>query len=1099
MAQIPDDPRPSMNRRFLLTFLFAIALAACDRPVDQASAHRLAREGYAQLENEDPAAAAEIYADLLELLPEDPAPHGNLALSLLRADRADEATDVITAAVDRFPNDSSLLGILGVVQQWRGEVDAALESFSRAAELDPENPESQFGLYRIADQIGADEDSARALDHLSRLRPENLVVLLTLGERALAGGDRAEASRAYLRVRELSWGNEQAAQIADILLLALSDDDLEAARTPSIQLRNLLKITPSYRQSLRELDTGIQGIPIRTLNTLESIPPLPPPLDLSFQPHTLREGPHQQVEVTFLGDDRNPAWVALAADGELVSSAGAGVPSTGTQLLIADLSNDGSVDTIVSSETGVEAFLGRNDGAFEVWDDHGLPALGASGAVAADLDIEGDLDVVLASGSGLRLFQNALTGSLRDVTEHSAALTDSAGVTAIAATDFDQDGDLDLVGSTESGISLWSNLRQGEFERQVLFEAPAASAIAAADLNGDRRFDLATAGPEGLALYLNGEDGFAHQTIGQPGELVAVAIGDLDADGRADVVVAGRGGVFAAQNGGDGFADPVQIYSGPAHDVTLVDIDRDCDLDILAATDDGLIQLEASSDTPYRCLRVALRGLTEGSSKNNVLGLGSLLEVTSDGRTQTFEAQAEETFVGLGEADTAELMRVVWTNGVPQNRFDVAADVTAVEEQLLKGSCPFLYVADGDGFRFVTDLLWGAPAGLPVADGVWASADSSELVHIPGAQPQNGQLELRVTEELWEAAFFDLTRLWVVEVDNDLEVASSLKILPGRSTPESVHATARTRPIAQAIDAAGRDVTELVRARDDTYADGWRRSPYQGVPAEPWTMELDLGVAPDAPIRLLVDAWIFPSDASLNLAVGQRGDLALKAPKVEVLVGSSWRPFLSEMGFPAGKTKTMVVDLPTLPEGARRVRIVGSQWLSFDRIAWSTSPRDEAVKIVAQLLPDDADLRYRGFSELVRVAPNAPHSFDYQRSRERAPWLPFAGNYTRYGDVRELLANADDRSVIMAAGDEMRLIFDLDLPRLAQGKRYEFFLESHGWDKDADRNTYQAAQVEPLPFRAMSGYPYGPDEQFPDGPIYQAYRDQWLTREIRSN
>ena len=63
------------------------------------------------------------------------------------------------------------------------------------------------------------------------------------------------------------------------------------------------------------------------------------------------------------------------------------------------------------------------------------------------------------------------------------------------------------------------------------------------------------------------------------------------------------------------------------------------------------------------------------------------------------------------------------------------------------------------------------------------------------------------------------------------------------------------------------------------------------------------------------------------------------------------------------------------------------------------------------------------------------------------------------------------------------------------GFRRTLFLESLGWDKDADRNTYEAAQVEPLPFRAMTGYPWGPGEEYPAH--LQTYRQEWLTREVK--
>ncbi len=79
-----------------------------------------------------------------------------------------------------------------------------------------------------------------------------------------------------------------------------------------------------------------------------------------------------------------------------------------------------------------------------------------------------------------------------------------------------------------------------------------------------------------------------------------------------------------------------------------------------------------------------------------------------------------------------------------------------------------------------------------------------------GLEPRDGRYELRITEELWEAAFFDYARLWVVDHPAEVEVASSLKILPGRSLPETVFASRGLRPVARAVDARGRDVTERV-------------------------------------------------------------------------------------------------------------------------------------------------------------------------------------------------------------------------------------------------------------------------------------------------
>jgi hypothetical protein len=51
-----------------------------------------------------------------------------------------------------------------------------------------------------------------------------------------------------------------------------------------------------------------------------------------------------------------------------------------------------------------------------------------------------------------------------------------------------------------------------------------------------------------------------------------------------------------------------------------------------------------------------------------------------------------------------------------------------------------------------------------------------------------------------------------------------------------------------------------------------------------------------------------------------------------------------------------------------------------------------------------------------------------------------------------------------------------------------------GWAKDGDPNTVTSQTVEPLPFHAMSGYPYGPDEHYPDDEVHALYQREWNTR-----
>jgi hypothetical protein len=60
--------------------------------------------------------------------------------------------------------------------------------------------------------------------------------------------------------------------------------------------------------------------------------------------------------------------------------------------------------------------------------------------------------------------------------------------------------------------------------------------------------------------------------------------------------------------------------------------------------------------------------------------------------------------------------------------------------------------------------------------------------------------------------------------------------------------------------------------------------------------------------------------------------------------------------------------------------------------------------------------------------------------------------------------------------------------------RRDYLVYLDGWAKDRDPNSIQALEVEPLPFHAMSGYPYRADEKFPDGEVHRKWRAEWNTR-----
>ena len=97
-------------------------------------------------------------------------------------------------------------------------------------------------------------------------------------------------------------------------------------------------------------------------------------------------------------------------------------------------------------------------------------------------------------------------------------------------------------------------------------------------------------------------------------------------------------------------------------------------------------------------------------------------------------------------------------------------------------------------------------------------------------------------------------------------------------------------------------------------------------------------------------------------------------------------------------------------------------------------------------------------------------------------------------NVTELLQAEDDLQVIFGAGDELTVAFDAPPAPPRAGWRRDFLLHNVGWDKDNDLNVVTSQVVEPLPFHAMSGYPYRADEEFPDTQAHREYLRKYQTR-----
>ena len=862
--------------------------------------------------------------------------------------------------------------------------------------------------------------------------------------------------------------------------------------------------------------------------------------------------------VDFDGDGDRDVYIGgrlLRNDGgrlvDVTEEAGLSGPAP-TSAAFADYDNDGALDLYLSRGTAGALYRNRGDGTFaDVAASLGV-ALPAGAPLFLDHDHDGDLDLALAAPGGvLSLLRNNLDGTFTDVAALAGVGAVTGGAAAGADTqatdggrpedagpdddfgsaafgDFDDDDDLDFVVADPAGpLRLHDNERGGRLAERSAergLTAERQGIVAVGDYNNDGALDLLTAprGGTGVTLQL-GQRGGAFEPDERPQALLADAARltihdaiflDFDNDGWLDVALAGEdsdgnGAMRLYHNAAPGRFDDVSHVVPPVpplRRVAAADFGSDGDLDLFASTSDGSLRLlRNDGGNGNRYLNVRLVGLSTGSGKNNHFGIGSKIELRAGALYRTLVVTGPEVHVGLGQRAQADVVRIRWPNGVPQNILYSDANQSIVEEQILKGSCPTLFAWNGERFEFVTDILWKSALGMPVGlmargDALYAPPHASqEYLRIPpGAlRERNGSYELRITDELWEVFYIDEVDLIAVDHPDSVDIFLDERFVPpGPETPLELHQVAERRRPVSATDHLGRDALPALSALDDAYVGDFEPLRYQGL-SEPHDLVLDLGdFDPGQPVQLYLRGWIFPTDASINVALSQSSSLATVMPHLQVIgEGGEWVTAVPELSFPSGKNKTIVQNLTGLfPTDDHRVRIRTNMNIYWDEVFFALGAAAAAGSTPATvgepttaptrltvLQPVAADLRHRGFSrEYRKGGRSGPPWFDYGTVSQEPRWRPIVGRFTRYGDVLPLVGEADDRYPIMAPGDELALRFAAaGLPELQDGWTRTFLIYTEGWLKDADMNTAAGWKVGPLPFHGMSHYPY--DESEPAG------------------
>lgn len=725
-----------------------------------------------------------------------------------------------------------------------------------------------------------------------------------------------------------------------------------------------------------------------------------------------------------------------------------------------------------------------------------------------DFDQDADLDVIALTNTGVKLLMNRGNNTFVDATQWSNLPPSTFVPVDVQICDWNRDLYIDLLLQSEDGsVGMLANQRHGAFTFKLLDTpcSPTSSGMSVGELDGNASWDLiaqvgenaevhftetmAWSKTEWLSRSVDADLTAASTSI--KGQLFGPwQIGDFDNSSSQDFLLWNEGELqfHAGLWTGPGMTrgarrirwEPTTTRVSLPSEPTIgerLDFDGDGDLDVLVLAGGQVILLDNEGGNANRWVTLIPQGTGDNFSRTNHLGIGSLVETRVGDRYYAETVTRPSVHVGLGTAERANLARVVWTNGIPQVLLLPPGQQKVEMLCILKGSCPFIYVWNGEKWEFFSDCLWAAPIGLQSPAGGVVPTRNWEYLRLPpgSLQPSEGTYRVMLTEELWEIAYFDEARLWVIDHPESVEIQINDKVGPPQIVQHRLYAVKDKLGLQRAVDQRGRDVTVALSREDQQYARAFDYRVTQGY-VEPHEYELDFGGKSLESSTLFLTGWIQPTDTSLNVMLQQNPDLpGPQFPQLSVIgLDGEWQPVARPMGFPGGKTKTMAVPLDGIfPTDDHRIRLSTSAEIYWDHIyVAQTEDNLQLTEVEAKLVKSRSF--HRGTSRRDPPVENGPETFDAEDVSFAAIWPPVQGAFTPYGDVLERMQSADDQLVVLGTGDAVELQFKVPSQPTPPGYARTFLLYTVGYDKDSDLHTLAGQSVEPLPFASMAAYPAPP-------------------------
>lgn len=1068
----------------------AAAKFAEARAADPKSAIPVLNDGIALLYLQKLSEAETALRQASTMAPDNPRTWYNLGLTEMDEANQKGAIEDMRKVVALDPNDADAHYFVGSLDMSLGDMNGAIAEFETALKLQPRHASAEFGLARALQRSGRVDEAHEHLKVFQHFTQAKISSPLSVGY-----GERGH----YSTMEEMRLPAAPVGAMTPVRFEAQElpgpspKGDIGAGPGGGVCVADLFG--PGH-QDLIAMDAGEHAIRVYRntgSGSFEIVPPEQTGLDAKGEGIACAVGDFDNdglPDVAVSLKDRVILFRNLGGGKFEDVTAKVGITQLNwpAGLTFVDFDHDGDLDLFVTGVAlegkGGPNVMWRNNGnsTFTEWTGPtGLAGHGSTTqAVLSDINNDRAVDLVVAGGeNGPLIYENQREGPFKPVRMYPDDSVRGGG--SIAVFDFDKDGWMDVAVTSGAPpyVSLWRNVKGEKFER-VPLPVPAdvlgAWSATPIDVDNDGWIDLAV-----LFHTAHGAEVRVFRNLGPKGfEDVSSSLG----------------------------LDGVKL--GEARSVIAADVDGDgaTDLVVTQAEQPPMVLRNVGGNKNHS-LRIALTGLAD-----NRTAIGTKVEVLAGGMWQKFEVAgasgylgqgSTEIVAGLGQATRADVVRLLWPTGVPQDEIDIDATKLPHGELALKeldrrgSSCPTLFAWDGKQYQFVSDVIGAAVVGHWVSPSATNQNDPDEWIKVDGDQlrARNGLLSLRFGEPMEEVNYIDQLRLVAVDHPAGTEVYPDERFLsePPFASGKTV-AVSVPRPVAAAWDDSGRDVRELLAERDHRYVRGFTNLSYAGF-ANLHALTLDVGAwSPERPLRLLMDGYIEYFSASSMYAAWQAGIQPIP-PRVDVqMPDGGWKRIVDDMGFPAGLPRTIVVDLTgKLPAGARKVRITTNLQIYWDRIRVDNGPEVAGQVRRTEVPLATAHLAFRGYPKQIEGATPGDLTYDYNQISATGPFLWARGMYTRYGDVTPLLQRVDNRYVIFGTGEEIDAEFGATgLPALPAGWKRDYFFYANGFVKDMDWWEASPFTVAQMPFHQMSRYPYPAGEHYPETLDADRYWLEWNNR-----